>query len=132
MPLSETIKQIQTALSDWPEVSIAVLFGSLAEDNAHAGSDLDLAVQLTTLITPKQKMELVSDLAIQTGRPIDLIDLRDVGQPLLGEIVEKGIMVRGGTEAKGDLLFKSIMLQEDFAGYQQRILQERRKAWIEP
>lgn len=132
MPLSETIKQIQTALSDWPEINIAVLFGSLAEDNAHAGSDLDLAVQLTTLITPKQKMELVSDLAIQTGRPIDLIDLRDVGQPLLGEIVEKGIMVRGGTEAKGDLLFKSIMLQEDFAGYQQRILQERRKAWIEP
>lgn len=132
MPLSETIKQIQTALSDWPEINIAVLFGSLGEDNAHAGSDLDLAVQLTTLITPKQKMELVSDLAIQTGRPIDLIDLRDVGQPLLGEIVEKGIMVRGGTEAKGDLLFKSIMLQEDFAGYQQRILQERRKAWIEP
>lgn len=132
MPLFETIKQIQTALSDWPEINIAVLFGSLAEDNAHDGSDLDLAVQLTTMITPNQKMKLVSDLAIQTGRPIDLIDLRDVGQPMLGEIVEKGIMVRGGTEAKGDLLFKSIMLQEDFAGYQQRILQERRKAWIEP
>lgn len=132
MPLSETIKQIQTALSDWPEISIAVLFGSLAEGNARTGSDLDLAVQLTTMITAQQKMKLVSDLAVQTGRPVDLIDLRDVGHPLLGEIVEKGIMVRGGTEAKGDLLFKSIMLQEDFAGYQQRILQERRKVWIEP
>lgn len=132
MPLSETIEQIQTALTDWPEVSIAVLFGSLAEGNGHAGSDLDLAVQLTTMVTAEQKMKLVSDLAIQTSRPVDLIDLRDVGQPLLGEIVEKGIMVRGGTDAKGDLLFKSIMLQEDFAGYQQRILQERRKAWIEP
>ncbi len=132
MPLPETIKQIQTALTDWPEISIAVLFGSLAEGNSHAGSDLDLAVQLPTMPSVKQKMKLVSDLVIQTGRPVDLIDLRDTGQPLLGEIVEKGIMVRGGTDAKGDLLFKSIMLQEDFAGYQQRILQERRKAWIEP
>jgi predicted nucleotidyltransferase len=132
MPLSDTIKQIQTALTDWPEISIAVLFGSLAEGADHPDSDLDLGVQLPAIITATQKMKLIADLAIQTGRPIDLIDLRDVGHPLLGEIVEKGIMVSGGTEAKGDLLFKSIMLQEDFAGYQQRILQERRKAWIEP
>ncbi|WP_028672689.1 type VII toxin-antitoxin system MntA family adenylyltransferase antitoxin [Saccharospirillum impatiens] len=132
MALTETIRQIETALTDWPEISIAVLFGSLAEGRETASSDLDLAVQLPAIISATQKMKLMSDLANQTGRPVDLVDLRDVGQPLLGEIVEKGIMVRGGTEAKGDLLFKSIMLQEDFAGYQQRILQERRKAWIEP
>lgn len=132
MHLSDTIKQIQTALTDWPEISIAVLFGSLAEGAGHSDSDVDLAVQLPAIITATQKMKLIADLATQTGRPVDLVDLRNVGHPLLGEIVEKGIMVRGGTEAKGDLLFKSIMLQEDFAGYQQRILQERRKAWIEP
>jgi len=109
-----------------------VLFGSLAAGRATANSDLDLGVQLPKIISTPQKMNLMSDLATQTVRPIDLVDLRDVGQPLLGENVEKGIMIRGGTEAKGDLLFKSIMLQEDFAGYQQRILQERRKAWIEP
>lgn len=132
MPLSDTIKQIQTALTGWPEISIAVLFGSLAESADHPDSDVDLGVQLPAIITATQKMKLIEDLATQTGRPIDLVDLRDVGHPLLAEIVEKGIIVRGGTKAKGDLLFKSIMLQEDFASYQQRILQERRKAWIEP
>lgn len=101
MPLSDTIKQIQTALTDWPEISIAVLFGSLAEGADHPDSDVDLGVQLPAIITATQKMKLIADLATQTGRPIDLVDLRDVGHPLLGEIVEKGIMVRGGTEAKG-------------------------------
>ncbi|MEX1213541.1 nucleotidyltransferase family protein [Saccharospirillum sp.] len=108
MALTETIRQIQIVLTEWPEVSIAVLFGSLEESRATANSDLDLGVQLPAIISATQKMKLMSDLATQTGRPVDLVDLRDVGQPLLGEIVEKGIMIRGGTEAKGGLLFKSI------------------------
>lgn len=132
MTRTDIIETIQTVLAGWPEIGIAVLFGSLAEEKGHPGSDLDLGVQLPEPITATQKMQLISDLATQTGRPIDLVDLREVGQPLLGQIVEKGIMVRGGTQAKGDLLFKSIMLQEDFARYQRHILQERRKAWIDP
>jgi predicted nucleotidyltransferase len=131
MLVTDTIEQIEAAISAWPEIAVAVLFGSLAEGKGDSGSDLDLGVQLPGPITAAQKMKLMSDLAVQTGRPIDLIDLRTVGQPLLGEIVDKGIMVRGGTEAKGDLMFKNIMINEDFVRYQQRILQGRQKAWIE-
>lgn len=129
--MPDIFERIDHVLAHWPELRVVVLFGSVAAGKSHKDSDIDLAVQMAGRLTAKQKAALISDLAIETGQPIDLVDLREVGQPLLGQIVEKGIILRGGSKAKADLLFKSIMLQEDFAGYQKRILEERRKAWIE-
>jgi hypothetical protein len=37
-----------------------------------------------------EKMALISALAEQTGRPIDLIDLKAVSEILLGQIVRHG------------------------------------------
>ncbi|WP_347331373.1 type VII toxin-antitoxin system MntA family adenylyltransferase antitoxin [Marinimicrobium locisalis] len=131
MAHSETVTRLREALSRWPELQVAVLFGSLAHGQGHRDSDLDVAVQLSQPLSSDQKMALIDHLAGVFGRPIDVIDLREVGQPLLNEIVSKGVMVKGGAAEKGDLLFKSIMMQEDFGHYQQRILEGRRNRWIE-
>ena len=127
----EAITRLQTILAQWPELKVAYLFGSLANNTANTESDLDLAVMMTGKLDTEQKVALISHLAEDFGRPIDLIDLRQTGQPLLGEIVSKGVMVKGSNHDKGDLLFRSIMMQEDFVPYQKRILEGRRKRWLD-
>jgi len=49
---------------------LAILFGSLATGRATPESDIDLAVDLGTPMNAEQKMQLISDLATVTGRPI--------------------------------------------------------------
>lgn len=127
----ETVARLHDALSLWPDLQIAVLFGSMAHGQGTWNSDLDVAVQMGKPLSSDQKIALIDHLAGVFARPIDVIDLREVGQPLLDEIVSKGVMVKGGAAEKGDLLFKSIMMQEDFGHYQQRILEGRRNRWIE-
>lgn len=127
-PLIEQLTQI---VEKRPEIQVAILFGSLAEGQGRPDSDLDLAIQMAKPISVEQKINLIGELATLFGRPVDLVDLRDIGQPLLGEILAKGTLIQGSAAQKGDLVFRSIMLQEDFAPYQKRILEERRKAWIE-
>jgi hypothetical protein len=56
-------------------------------------SDIDLAVQMAAPLGACEKMELIANTAAATGRPIDLIDLRTVGEPLLGQILKHGKMM---------------------------------------
>ena len=49
-------------------------------------------------------MALIHALAARTGRPVDLIDLHTVGQPLLGQIVRHGRRVLGSASAHSQLI----------------------------
>jgi len=129
--MSDTLARIQSELALWPDLKVAVLFGSMAEGRERPDSDLDLAIQLSRPMTTEDKMALIGHLASVFGRAIDIIDLREAGETLLGEILSKGIMIKGGSKERGDLMYKQIMDHEDFGPLQQRILQGRRKQWIE-
>ena len=63
-------------------------------------------------------------------RAIDLIDLSVAGEPLLGQIVRHGKRLMGSDEAYGKLISRHLMDQADFMPYRNRILAERRAAWI--
>lgn len=129
--LQRVLSKLSDLSAEWEGLDVVVLFGSVASDSARADSDLDVAVQAKRPIMVEQRIHLISQLAEAFGRPVDLVDLREVGQPLLGEIVEKGIVVKGGVDALGALMMRSIMMQEDFVPYQKRILAGRRKSWLE-
>ncbi|UZJ45358.1 nucleotidyltransferase domain-containing protein [Marinimicrobium sp. C6131] len=130
MLAEDTINSLKLALADRADIRLAVLFGSMAEGRETAASDLDLAVETTAPLTTEQKMALIGELASRFGRAIDIIDIRQIGQPLLHEIVSKGVLVKGSVSDKGDLLYRSIMMEEDFGRYQRRILEGRRNQWI--
>ena len=49
-------------------------------------------------------MTLIGDLAEALGRPVDLIDLRSVGEPLLGQILAHGVRLRGSASAQAALV----------------------------
>ena len=121
---------ILTAIGTQPGIVLAILFGSLAAGKGHAESDLDLAVDAGRRLTASEKMALISELAGRTGRPIDLVDVRTAGEPLLGQILRHGKRILGSDTHYANLLCKHLFDQADFLPYRNRILAERRQAWI--
>lgn len=124
---NSTIKQV---LDRHPIVRMAVLFGSLVKGEAGYESDLDLAIDVGRPLEQHEKIQLIAELAQALGRPVDLVDLFSVGEPLLGQIVTKGKRIMGADTCYALTLSKHLFNQADFMPYRSRILKERRQAWI--
>lgn len=121
---------IRHVLERHPGIRLAVMFGSLASNSAHRDSDLDLAVGGESPLDADEKKRLIAELAEATGRPIDLVDLATVGEPLLGQILKGGKRLLGEDDRFAALLLKHLFDEVDFMPLRRRILEERRKAWI--
>jgi predicted nucleotidyltransferase len=120
---------LKQQLLSYPDLELAILFGSVADGAATEASDLDLAVQFPQPLTSEQKRSIISDLALLTGRPIDLIDLKTVGEPLLGQIF-KGRRILGSTTEYGKLLSRHLKDVADFLPLYEQALKIRRDRWI--
>jgi predicted nucleotidyltransferase len=127
MTLEETLKK---ALQAHSGLRLALLFGSCALGTQRPDSDVDVAVDMGGVMAAEQHVSLISDLALATGRVVDLIDLRTVGEPLLGQILQSGRRIGGEHAVHAQYITRHVMDVEDFVPYQERILRERRQAWI--
>ena len=125
-----SIEQARQALQAHPEVRLAIVFGSVAGGRARPDSDIDVAVLADTPLEVDARIALVQDLALATGRAVDLVDLRTAGEPLLGQILQHGQRIKGSSTDFAALLARHLVDQEDFMPYVNRILAERRRAWI--
>jgi predicted nucleotidyltransferase len=108
----------------------AIAFGSLARGRAAPGSDVDIAIDAGAPMTAEQRVARIEALAALLGRPVDLVDLNDVGEPLLGEILSGGTRLKGSDEAYARLLTRHLIDQADFMPLRRRILAARRATWI--
>ena len=126
-PLKQTILD---AINKHPNIRLAILFGSLASGKEGKESDLDLAIDFGHPISASEKIALVNRLAVAIGRPIDLVDLMAVGEPLLGQIIRHGRKILGEDRRYAELISRHLFDQSDFLPYRSRILAERRVAWI--
>ena len=122
--------QIMEVFEHFPQIALAVVFGSIAMGRQRADSDLDIAVAAKQALTVDEKIALVGALADCTGRTIDLIDLNVVSEPLLGQIVRHGRRLMGSDTLYGELISRHLFEQADFMPYRTRLLAERRMAWI--
>jgi len=123
-------RQIVQALAGFIEIEQIVLFGSLARGVGNPDSDVDVAVDVGKPLTSAQHIAMTEALAMATGRPVDLVDLRTAGQPLLTQVVTKGRRLLGSDTAWAGVVYRNIMDNEDFVPLQRRILRARQKAWI--
>jgi predicted nucleotidyltransferase len=121
--------QLVDVLARFPSLVLAVLFGSVAVGRQRPDSDLDIAVAAREALTADEKMTLIAALAERTGRPVDLIDLKVVAEPLLGQILRHGRRLLGSDRAYGQLISRHLFEQADFMPYRSRVLAERRAAW---
>jgi len=125
----DLIQAILAALDTLPGIRLAILFGSLAAGRERVDSDLDLAVDAGRRLTSGERLALTTELAKRTGRPVDLVDLYVVGEPLLGQILRHGKRLLGGGTCYADLIRRHLFDQADYLPYRSRILAERRRAW---
>jgi predicted nucleotidyltransferase len=128
-PLHAIDIMLKDVLAQFPTLVLALVFGSVAQRRERADSDLDIAVAARQPLTPVERMNIIAALAEQTGRPVDLIDLSGVAEPLLGQIVRHGRRLLGSDGVYGNLISKHLFEQADFMPYRNRVLVERRAAW---
>jgi len=129
--MQDALKEsLRLSLEKWPETRLALLFGSLAADRGRPDSDLDLAIDLGRPLGAEERIGIIEELAARIGRPVDLIDLRAAGQPLLSHIVVNGRRVLGTDAAYAEWIRRHLFDQHDFMPYLERINRERRAAWI--
>ena len=121
--------QLREFLNSQGNIELAILFGSLAFNKANAESDLDIALLFKQPMSSTTRIALINQLSERFGRPVDLIDLHTVGEPLLGQIL-KGQRLLGNNSTYAQLISKHLLDAADFLPLQQRILKERREAWI--
>jgi len=67
--------------------SSAIEHGHHPAATAKPGGDMDVAVLTTSPLDMERRIQLIADIASATGRPVDLIDLTTVCEPLLGQIL---------------------------------------------
>jgi predicted nucleotidyltransferase len=121
---------IRAAIRIQPTVQLAILFGSLAAGEGRPESDLDLAIDVGRPLTAGEIIALISALSERVGRPVDLVDIQAIGEPLLGQILRHGKRILGSDLHYTQLLLRHLFDQADYLPYRNRILTERRRAWI--
>ena len=113
------------------DLCFAILFGSVATGRAGSASDLDVAVFATEPLSAERKIALIARLAELTGRPVDLLDLRTAGVLVTREALTKGrLLFCRDRRAYGELAARMVTDAADFLPYVERLLRERRSAWI--
>jgi uncharacterized protein len=89
-----------------------------------------VAVLCDQTINAPFKLYLIEQLALISGRATDLIDLKTVGQPLLGQILKGAQRLKGTNSQIATLYSRNVYEAADFLPYVSRMLQERYDSWI--
>ena len=85
-----TIQKIRSVLSHYPQVEIAILYGSRAKCNYKNGSDIDLTLQGNADLTLSVIYRILDDLdELLLPYTIDLSDLKDISDPDLIEHIQR-------------------------------------------
>ncbi len=114
-----------------PGIKLAILFGSLSRGQGRVDSDLDMAIAESQALTAAKKKDLIGKLAQITGRPVDLIDLQTASGTILKQILTTGRLIYCMDRTLyAEIIKKMLFDQADLMPYRDRILTERRRAWI--
>ncbi|MEK6734955.1 MAG: nucleotidyltransferase domain-containing protein [Pseudomonadota bacterium] len=122
-------EQLAALLSRYPEIRLALLFGSMATGKARADSDIDLGLLAQAPLTADFTLKLIQAIGAEFGRPVDIVDLYHVPEPITGQVL-KGIRLYGDNATYAGLLTRHLLNVADFLPLHQRILTERRNKWI--
>lgn len=88
----ELAAQILGVLAGFPEISLAILFGSAARNRLTPVSDIDIGVAAPRTLALERKLELHTALARVLPREVDLVDLQAVNGPILQQALSRGAL----------------------------------------
>ncbi len=122
-------RELARLLGGFAQLRLALLLGSQATGEAGPDSDIDLGLLADGPISASLKLELMETIGLQLGRPVDIVDLYDAAEPVLGQAL-KGVRLLGDSSTYARLLTRHLVNAADFVPLQQRILDDRRAVWI--
>lgn len=122
-------EQLTRFLTRYPNLKLAMLFGSQATEQAAPGSDIDLGLLFDKPLSGSDKLGIIEAIGAEFGRPVDIVDLFYVPEPVTGQVF-KGKRLLGDDTVYAELLTKHLVNTADFLPLRERILAERRTAWI--
>jgi predicted nucleotidyltransferase len=124
------LERLQELLSKQGDVDLAIAFGSVAAGTAGTDSDVDVAVLTSEPMSATRKESLIAAIAVATGRPVDLVDLRGAGVHLTGVVLRTGKrIVCREPRIWAELLARNLIDAADFLPYVERLMAERRERW---
>ena len=115
-------------LTRYPQLKLAILFGSQATGQATPDSDIDLGLLFDRPLSSSDKLELMEAIGAEFGCPADVVDLYYAPEPVTGQVF-KGKRLLGEDTVYAELLTKHLINTADFLPLRERILAERRAAW---
>lgn len=131
MSNQEVLDRVSDVIRAYPSIQVAWVFGSVANDTATPESDLDCAVLGPAPLAASTMQALINDLAEETGRPVDLIDLQATHGPVVGRVLKHGTQLFCDDNALyGALIARWVTDQADWMPLRRRIVQTRLKQWI--
>ena len=123
------LSPLTALLSHYPQIKLAILFGSQATGNARPDSDIDLGLLAQAPLSADFKLQLIQTIGAEFGCPVDIVDLYHVPEPITGQVF-KGMRLVGSDTTYAELLTRHLLNVADFLPLHQRILTERRNRWI--
>ena len=121
-------EQLTRFLTRYPDLKLAMLFGSQTTGQASPGSDIDLGLLFDTPLSGSDKLGIIEAIGAEFGRPVDIVDLFYAPEPVTGQVF-KGKRLLGDDTVYAELLTKHLVNTADFLPLRERILAERRTAW---
>lgn len=115
-------------LGRYPELRLAILFGSRVDGDAGPDSDIDLALLADAPLSGALVRELAEAIGSDLGCPVDIVDLHHAPQPITGQAF-KGRKLLGDNRTWAELLTRHLIDSADFGPLRERILAERQAAW---
>ena len=84
------LNSVRDVLLRQPDIELACVFGSFAQDRQTPASDIDVAIAAQEPLDPRRRLALNDEIESATGRPVDLVDLHRAGPLLLTQALTKG------------------------------------------
>lgn len=119
-------------LSEDPNLDLVMLFGSSATGLARPQSDIDIAVYPRQPLGHQDIQRLSDQIALATGRPVDIVDLSKANGILLRQILRSGQVIFSNRPALlGTLHQRLLAWQEDFEPALKALFEARRKRFLQ-
>ena len=124
--------RIARYLAEQRDIRLGILFGSVASGRAGYDSDLDIAVLAEQPLSAQRRQALIAGLARLSGRAVDLVDLATAGPAIARSALTHGqVLIGHDSPVYPQQISRMLIDSNDFLPYRDRILRQRRNAWIQ-
>lgn len=122
--------QILDVLKGFPEILVAILFGSAARGRLMPSSDIDIGVAALRTLTLERKLELHEALARVLPNEVDLVDLQEVNGPILQQALCRGVLLKSSSPVYAALIRKMWFNQADMMPLTRMILRKQAQRFV--